>query len=159
MKRTYLVISFLTLTIVASFGQVKDTLIYATGKIFNHDTKEPINAKISYESLPYGNKVGMLSGSTFRFPLYDNTKYSITVEAQGFAPAKYMLDPAAANEERNVIQDIPLGLPASAASTAETTHTVWKVLRMNALIFKMRSSIISHESYPELNTIAEIMHN
>jgi OOP family OmpA-OmpF porin len=159
MKRIYLVVWFAALTAVSSFAQVKDTLIYASGKIFNHDTKEPVNAKISYESLPYGNKVGMMSGNSFKFPLYDNTKYAITVEAPGFAPAKYMLDPATANADRIVTQDIPLGLPASAASTAETTHTVGKVMRLDALIFQQRSSIISPESYPELNTIAEMMHN
>ncbi len=142
----------------ASMAQQKDTLIYATGKIFNYETKEPVVAKISYQSLPYGNKVGMLSGNSFSFPLYDNEKYSITVEAPGFSPAKYMLDPASANADRKVIQDIALGLPASAAKTAETTHTVGKVMRLDALIFQQRSSVISPESYPELNTVAEMLH-
>lgn len=148
--------------IVTSFSaaaQQKDTLVYAVGKIFNHETKEPIDARISYESLPYGNKAGSLSGNSFSFPLYDHDKYSIIVEAPGFAPAKYMLDPASANYERRVVQDIPLGLPAPASVAAPTTHTVGKVMRLDALIFQQRSAIISPESYPELNTVADMLHS
>ena len=70
-----------------------------------------------------------------------------------------MLDPAAANGDRKVIQDIPLGLPAAAATEAETTHTVGKVMRLDALIFQQRSAIISPESYPELNSVAEMLHS
>ncbi len=143
---------------LAASAQQKDTLVYAVGKIYNHDTKEPIAAKISYESLPYGNKAGSLSGNSFSFPLYDNDKYSIIVEAPGFSPAKYMLDPATANTERRVVQDIALGLPAPALIAA-TTHTVGKVMRLDALIFQQRSSIISPESYPELNTVAQMLHS
>jgi len=39
----------------------------------------------------------MLNGNSFSFPMYDKEKYQVTVEAPGFAPAKYMLDPAAAD--------------------------------------------------------------
>jgi OOP family OmpA-OmpF porin len=88
MKRiAFFLLTFMTLVYTAG-AQVKDTLIYAEGKIINGATKEPIAAHISYQSLPYGSKVGFLSGSSFSFPLFDNDKYSITVEAVGFAPSK-----------------------------------------------------------------------
>lgn len=147
------------MTFFSAGAQQRDTLIYAVGKIFNHDTKEPIMARISYESLPYGNKAGSLDGSSFSFPLFDNDKYSIIVEAPGFSPAKYMLDPASANPERRVVQDIPLGLPAPASAAAATTHTVGKVMRLDALIFQQRSAVISPESYPELNSVAQMLHS
>lgn len=143
----------------ASFGQAKDTLIYAEGKIYNHQTKEPVSATISYQSLPYGNIVGTLSGSSYKFPFYEIAKYSITVEAPGYAPSKYMLDPATANASRLVIQDIELGLPPKAEAVAETTHHVGKVMRLDALTFQQRSSIISPESYPELNSVAKMLHD
>lgn len=139
-------------------GQSADSLIYAVGKITNHSNKELVSAKISYQSLPYGNIVGVLSGSEFSIPLYGNEKYSITVEAPGFAPAKYMLDPAVAVNGR-VIQDIELGLPAPAATAAPTAHHVGKVMRLEALIFQLRSAVISPESYPELNTVADMLHS
>ena len=116
-------------------------------------------AKISYESLPYGNKVGIASGSSFLFPLFDNDKYSITVEAAGFAPSKYLLDPSEANSDRKVIRDIELHLPEGAANNAETTHTVGKVLRLNNLIFQTGSSTIEPSSYIELNEVVVMLKN
>lgn len=142
---------------VVTFGQGQDSIIYAVGNISNHATKEAVSAKISYQSLPYGNIVGVLNGSEFSIPLYGNEKYSITVEAPGFAPAKYMLDPAAAVNGK-VTQHVELGLPAPAAAAAPTAHHVGKVMRLDALVFHQRSAVISPESYAELNTVADMLH-
>ena len=157
-KLMFLVLTFMTF-VYAADAQSGDTLIFAEGKIINAITRELITAKITYESLPYGSKVGLLSGNSFSFPMYDNEKYSITVEANGFAPAKYMLDPGAANSVRRVIKDIELGLPASAGVAAETTQTVGKVLRLDALIFKVSTATISDQSYPELDQVAKMLHD
>ncbi len=164
MKKIILLLIVWPLISFPSEAQQKDTLIYAVGKIFNQETKEPVSAKIFYQSLPYGNIVGMLNGSSFSIPLYGNAKYSIIIEAAGFAQSKYTLDPATANGDRKVVQDIPLGLvttvnpvvPAAVAATHKT-HEVGKVIRLDALIFQQRSSIISPESYPELNGVAEMI--
>ena len=137
-------------------AQSTDTLIYAEGKITNINTKEPVTARISYQSLPYGSKVGMLNGSSFSFPLFDNEKYSITIEAPGFAPAKYMLDPAAATNRR-VIRDVELGLPSSASKAAETAHTAGKVMRLDALLFQQGKARIDPQSFDELDAVAKML--
>ena len=157
--KTVLFILTLVASVYRADAQSSDTLIYAEGKIINASTKEPINARIMYQSLPYGSKVGFLSGSTFSFPLYDNEKYSITVEANGFAPSKYMIDPASANSVRRVIKDIELGLPATAADAAETTQSAGKVMRLDNLIFKVSTATISDQSYPELDQVAKMLHD
>jgi OmpA-OmpF porin, OOP family len=149
----------LSLICISGICQTADTLIYAQGKIINGLTKEPIMAKILYESLPYGSKVGTASGSSFLFPLFDNEKYSVTVEAPGFAPSKYLLDPAEATVGRRVIRDIELQLPVSAAHNAETTHTVGKVMRLDNLIFQTGSSVIAPSSYLELEEVATMLKN
>jgi OOP family OmpA-OmpF porin len=154
-----LITYFLSLICFSGICQTSDTLVYAQGKIINGVTKEPIQAKISYESLPYGNKVGIASGTSFLFPLFDNDRYSITIEAAGFAPSKYLLDPAEANSERKVVRDIELQLPMSAANNAETTHTVGKVMRLDNLIFKAASSTIEPSSYKELNEVIVMLNN
>lgn len=136
----------------AVFAQV-DTLIYAHGNITSAATKEPVVARISYQSLPYGSKVGFFSGSSFSFPLFDNEKYSITVEASGYAPSKYILDPAEANEERRVLRDIVLALPSGASNNAESSHTVGKVMRLNNLNFDAGRSVISSSSFSELDEV------
>jgi OOP family OmpA-OmpF porin len=155
------VISFFLffLSCLTVLGQAPDTLIYAQGHIINGITKEPVVARVSYQSLPYGSKVGFISGSSFSFPLYDGEKYSITIEAAGFAPSKYMIDPAEANGERRVIKDIELNLPASAAHNAETTHTVGKVMRLDDLIFDAGKAKIAPSSYPELDEVSLMLKN
>ncbi len=150
---------FLLLIGLSAVGQEIDTLIYAQGNIVNGLTKEPVFARISYQSLPYGNKVGFISGSTFVFPLFDNEKYSVTVEAAGFAPSKYMLDPAEANSERRVVQNIELNLPSAAVHNAETTHTVGKVMRLEDLNFDAGKVKISASSFEELDEVALMLKN
>ena len=145
------------MTLTTFLGQAQDSLIYAVGKISNHSTKETVSAKISYQSLPFGNIVGVLNGSEFSIPLYGNEKYSITVEAPGYAPAKYMLDPATAVNGK-VTQNVELGLPTTAAAAAPSAHHVGKVMRLDALIFHQRSAVISPESYAELNTVSDMLH-
>src|SRR5882757_3974504 len=143
----------------SAIAQNADTLIYAEGKIVNAATKEPVNARISYQSLPYGSKIGFLTGNQYSFPLFDNEKYSITVEAAGFAPSKYMLDPGTANAGRRVVKDIELGLPGTAATEAEITHQAGKVMRLDNLIFKVGTSQMAADSYPELNVVAQMLHD
>jgi len=157
--RTIITLFFSAMIVQSVFSQEADTLIYAEGKIFSAVTKEAIVAKISYQSLPYGNFVGLLSGDRYRFPLYEKERYEIMVEAPGFAPAKYMLDPASANGQRTVVQDIELGLPASATKVVETVHTVGKVMSLDNLIFELGKSKIAPSSYSELDQIVGMLQN
>lgn len=147
---------FCSLIVSCSFAQQADTLIYAEGKIVNKATKEAVSATISYQSLPYGNYVGLLTGSSYRFALFNNERYEIMVEAPGFAPAKYMIDPAEA-QERKVIRDIELGLPSSAQAAAETAHTVGKVMNLDNLIFSQGKAGIEPSSFEELNHVVNML--
>ncbi|HEX8060007.1 MAG TPA: OmpA family protein [Cyclobacteriaceae bacterium] len=150
--------TFFLLTFIAgtSLAQEADTLVYAQGNIVNKTTREPVAASISYQSLPYGNIVGLLNGTSFKFPLFDKQRYEIVVEAPGFAAAKYMLDPAEA-KDRIVMRDVELGLPASAAATAESTHTVGKVMNLDNLIFGLGKAKIEPGSFAELDEVVKML--
>lgn len=128
-----------------------DTLIHAVGKITNADTGEPVSARIVYESLPYGNRIGVINNSMYTFPMFDREHYSITVEAEGFAPAKYLLDPTTANSDNQVVRNIRLSTGSKPAPTAG------KVLRLDNLIFEVGKSKIDPESYPELDILVNLM--
>jgi OmpA-OmpF porin, OOP family len=143
---------------IALMAQETDTLIYAQGKIVNAATKEPVNAKISFQSEPFGNRTGLLSGDSYSFALFDGEKYSIVVEAPGFAVAKYLLDPAQANAERKVVKDIELALPSTLSKTAETTpHTIGHIMRLDNLIFSVGTAKISTESHSELDEVVKML--
>jgi len=139
--------------VVFSLSAQTDSLIYAQGKVINATTKEPINARISYQSLPYGNKIGVINNSSYSFPMFDGDKYSITVEAEGYAPAKYMLDPAQANENNKLIKDIEL----TDGSKPEHHHNVGQVMRLSNLIFEVGKSRIDPESFAELDLVVNMM--
>src|SRR5438105_3479077 len=146
-----IILFILLMTSFTCWSQENDTIIYAQGNIISATTKEPVVAKISYKSLPYGSKAGFLSGSSFNFPLFDNEKYSLTIEAPGYAPSKFMLDPAEANSDRKIIKNVELGLPNSAAKVAEETRTVGALIRLDNLIFDIGTAKIEPTSYQELN--------
>jgi OmpA-OmpF porin, OOP family len=143
---------------LSAFAQA-DSLVYAQGNITSAATKEPVVARISYQSLPYGSKVGFFSGSSFLFPLFDNEKYAITVEATGYAPAKYILDPAEASAEKKVLRNIELALPSGASHNAESTHTVGKVMRLDDLNFDAGRAVISASSFSELDEVVLMLKN
>src|SRR5688572_33458276 len=107
MMKRFLIFSFCVLSASSAIAQAADSLITAQGRIINADTKEPLTAKITYQSLPYGNKVGVINNSTYSFPMFDKERYSIIVEASGYVTAKYMLDPAEAKELK-LVKDIEL---------------------------------------------------
>jgi OmpA-OmpF porin, OOP family len=139
---------------ISSFAQVPDSLIVAEGKVINAATREPVAARITYQSLPYGNKIGVINNSAYSFPMFDGVKYSILVEASGFAPAKYMLDPAEANPDKKVVKDIEL---SNGAAPTAATHAVGHVMRLNNLIFEVGNSKIDPESYTELDILVNMM--
>ncbi len=143
-----------TFIVSFTYAQTADSLIFAEGKVINAATKELVSARITYQSLPYGNRVGSVTNSSYSFPMYDNEKYSIIVEAPGFSTAKYMLDPAEVNLSKRVVKDIEL---TTGESADEKKHEVGNVMRLNNLIFQIGKSKINEESYPELDLIVGMM--
>lgn len=147
-------IALLSFEMIAQEQPSMDSLIYAEGNIYNAATKEPVQARLTYQSLPYGNKVGVINNTTYSFPMFDGEKYAITVEATGFAPVKYMLDPATANAERKVIQHIEL---QSGAVGPDVRHSVGHVMRLDNLIFQVGKAKVSPDSYGELDLLVDMM--
>lgn len=151
-KRMFLGLFVLSIGFI--HAQSSDTTIYAQGKIVNASTKQAVVAKISFQSLPYGNKVGSRTGSEYSFPLFDNDKYAITVEAAGFETYKTTVDPATANSSRKVVKDIEL---IYAAPKAAPEPELNKVIVLNSLNFDKMSSRISAAAHEELNKIAKML--
>jgi OOP family OmpA-OmpF porin len=150
---------------VVAFSQ-EDTLVYAAGKITSAASKEPVVARVTYESLPYGSHVGIVNGSDYRFALFDRDKYSITVEAPGYNKAKFMLDPGTA-QERLVTLNIELARTDATPAVAATSdapvhrvheHHVGKVIPLPNLTFQQSKAKIQPESFKELDEIVNMLH-
>src|SRR5687767_2695268 len=136
----------------SAFSQVDSTLVTAQGNIVNAETKEAVTAKITYQSLPYGNKVGVINNNTYSFPMFDKERYSIIVEAPGFVTAKYMLDPAEATELK-VVKDIEM---VHGTAVVKKKHEAGQIILLNNLIFQIAKSKIEPESYPELDMVVNM---
>ena len=154
MKKHLLFIALVFCSIFC-LAQNTEPTIFAEGKILNAATKEAVSANVSYQSLPYASKVGALAGSTYSFPMYDKEKYAITVQAAGFQLFKITVDPATANPEGKVLNDIEL--VADAAKPAEAAPTVGKVIPLNSVIFAKESYAISAAAHSELNGVAKML--
>jgi len=151
-RKFFKLLILLLFTVTISYCQSADSLVYAEGQIVNAATREPVAARITYQSLPYGNKVGVLNNTTYSFPMFDRVKYSIVVEAPGYDVAKYMLDPAEANSDKKVIRNIELTKGGSSQKLA-----VGNVIRLDNLIFQVGKSKITEESYQELDIVHNMM--
>ena len=136
-----------------AFSQSADSTIVAQGMVINAETKEPVMARITYQSLPYGNKTGVINNSTYTFPMFDHDRYSISVDAPGYLPAKFMLDPAEASN-LSLIKDIEL---THGSTQAKKKHAVGNVMLLNNLIFEVNKNKIDSESYPELDIVVNMM--
>ena len=144
---------FVLISASAAFVQTTDSLITAQGTVIAADTKQTITAKISYQSLPYGNKIGVINNSTYSFPMFDKERYSIIVEAQGYVTAKYMLDPAEAVGTK-LVKDIEL---VHGDAVVKKNHEAGHVMLLNSLIFQVAKSKIEPTSYDELDLVVNMM--
>lgn len=137
----------------SAYSQAADSTITAQGRVLNAETKEPVSARITYQSLPYGNKMGVINNSSYSFPMFDRERYSIIVDAPGYVPAKFMLDPAEANQ-LNLVKDIEL---THGDDHVKKKHAVGHVMLLNNLIFEVNKNKIDPESYSELNIVVDMM--
>ena len=156
MRRDFFKLQILLLLFTqVSYAQISDSLIYAEGKILNAETKEPVMARITYQSLPYGNKVGVLNNDSYSFPMFEKEKYSIMVEAPGYDVAKYMLDASEANGQKKLVKHIELTKGSHVAGGQRLA--VGNVIRLDNLIFQVGKSRISSESHSELDVVVNMM--
>lgn len=133
-----------------SFGQEKESPepIEVIGFVVNSINKDPIAANITYESLPYGDKIGIFTGSNFTFRIEDGADYTIRVDASGYSPYTGIVK----NEWKkgNKIQKVVIELLPSGSN-------VEHVIRLEELIFEVRSDDITERSHNELDQIVAML--
>ena len=152
--KKYMLIVLCVMLAGAASAQEADSTVWAEGRVINAETKEPVVARIMYQSLPYGNRLGSANGSNFSFPFLDGEKYSILVQADGFEPVKLLLDPAEANGNGKVMKDIEMK-----KGSAPPAHPVGHVMRLDNLIFQQSKARIEPASYEELDVLVEMLKN
>ncbi|UII28426.1 OmpA family protein [Fulvivirga maritima] len=121
------------------------TVTQVKGKVVNANTKEPLQAHIKYESVPYGNRIGVLSGDTFAFNMENQKDYNLEVSAEGYIPfiTTLKISEADSGAIKKVIELLPKGTE--------------KIIKLDKLIFGLGDDEITDASYEELNQLADML--
>ena len=122
-----------------------DTL-RVTCKVVLADTREPMKAKIKYESMPYGNKIGVRNASECSFLIQEDESYTIIVSADGYFPVSRVVKHSDFKGVGSVIEEFEM-VPSQAG----------KLIRLETLIFPQGESTISENSYEELDKLVAML--
>lgn len=130
--------------------QAQDTTtdnILIKGDIIDFSTREPVKAKIQYESLPYGSKIGIFSGSSFSFTMEGGKDYSLRISAEGYAPyaATWKASEFQSGNNNKIIELKPTGIN--------------QLIRLDKLIFALGKADISEESHQELDELVNMLNS
>lgn len=110
------------------------------------DTKKPVKARLTYESQPYGNKLGIRNDSTVSFIMLNEEQFNIDVSADGYIPQSLSLNYEDYKGAGSIIEEIEL-VPSG----------VGKIMRLESLIFPQGKSTITPEAYGELDQLVKTL--
>ena len=125
-------------------GQNNPVLV--TGIIIDSETKEPVRARVYYESLPYGSKVGLFNNTAFEFKMEDGDAYELTLKSQGYLPMNIKISTSEADSTRAIERTFEM-----------TSNGIGKVMRLETLTFARGDSKISKPAHDELDLLASSM--
>ncbi|UII22159.1 OmpA family protein [Fulvivirga ligni] len=121
------------------------TVTLVNGKVINASTKEPLAAHVKYESIPYGSKIGVMSGDSFTFNMENQKDYQLKVSAEGYFPyeATIKVEEAENGRIEKIIELKP--------------NTFQDLIRLDKLIFALGNAEITDASHEELNELANML--
>ena len=128
-----------------------DTVVKVSGKVTSSLTKEPVEASIIYEKLPYADDMGVSHSNVeglYQMFMLKSAEYKVRVIAPGFIDyaEKIAIDPLnAAGEYGRDFEIRPSG-----------SH---EIIRLGNLIFATGKADISPSSHTELDELAQTMHD
>lgn len=128
----------------ASKAQQTMEATVVNGRIVDKLTKQSVVGKITYESLPYGSKIGIFRDSTFIFNLENGADYSLIVEADGYSPYIATIQNADVNDTIDKLVEL--------SPKGEN-----QLIRLDRLIFARGKDEITEVSYEELDQLAAML--
>ncbi len=138
-------------TEIANVNSIKPNPVYlVSGRVFNAKTKQPIAAKILYETLPDGTNVGIASSSPdhgdYKIVLPVGEHYGYMAQADGYIAVHENLDIPEGKQYTEVHQDLYL-VPIE----------VGQVIQLNNVFFVQSTSNLLETSHPELDRMVSIL--
>lgn len=115
------------------------------GRFVDASTGEPVQAMVTFESMPYGSTIGIVSGTTVEIPMEHRRDYVISVEADGYAT---YVSTIKASQVINMTEEMVIELVPMAVKS---------LIRLEKLIFAQGKATITEESYGELNELVSML--
>ena len=147
LKKMKIILIVLIISVGVSYAQSSDTsFVVFNGKVIDADTKEPVTANVSFESMPYGSDIGNIisnaADGTFNFYMRKDQKYSLRVKAEGFFAFVEIYDVNESSNNGMIAREIELA-PGG----------VGHLITLEHLIFEQGKADITEESFDELDKL------
>jgi outer membrane protein OmpA-like peptidoglycan-associated protein len=127
-------------------------VVLISGRVLNADTKQPIDAEISYYTLPDGIEAGIArtnpSNHFYKIVLPYGKQYSFIATATGYYSISNYLDLSEVKEYKEMNIDIEV-----------KPIEVGESIRLNNIFFDFNKSFLRPESYPELDRVVKMMND
>ncbi len=145
-------ISNATIIIGLSVGQIalaqsgSTAMVRVTGTLYSQEDSSKIEGRVLYEKLPYYDDMGMVSSNkegNYTIYLLRGNQYNIEVSGSGYEAVKSEMAPSV-EEEVDLVQNFYLPISKEL-----------RLIKLDNLIFARGRSVISSDSYSELNDLVE----
>lgn len=148
MKEKAILFLFISILSLSAFAQgIEENIVSVNANIIDANSKEPVTARIKYESLPYGGNIGVLRGDSFTFDMVEGKDYKIVLESDGYV----------IHRETIKITD---AINGSIEKIIELRpNSLNRLIRLEKLIFALGKAEISSESFEELDEIVDMMNS
>ena len=120
------------------------------GKIFDRNTKRPLEAKVHYELLPQGTEIGLARSNPdngeYKLTLPSGSEYGFRAEVEGFFPINDYIDASKTDKYTEIERNLFL-VPINVGET----------IRMNNIFFEFNKYDLKPESFPELKRVIQFL--
>ncbi len=127
-----------------------DPVVLITGKVINSKTKQPIEADIFYESLPYKSENGLANSNpingNYKIVLPAGKKYGFRAEAKGYISISQNEDFTMVNEYMEITRNLVL-----------TPLKIGETVQLSNIFFVQSKAEMQPESQPELERLLQLM--
>jgi len=125
-------------------------VVLVQGRTLNSETKQPIEAHISYETLPSGKESGTARSNPitgdYKIILPYGANYGFTATAINYLETSENLDLTSVAEYKEITQDLLL-----------TPFKVGQTVRLNNIFFDFAKATLRPESFPELDRLVDLL--
>ncbi|BDD00431.1 OmpA family protein [Persicobacter psychrovividus] len=143
---------FMLLTFSSISFSTAQQLMSIDGRINDSDTGKPIPATLNYQTLPYGNQVGIVrvnkNNGEFTFKAIEDGEYELTATAEGYEKSRQIITLKGIGANEHLFIEFKLKKQGEK-----------DVLRLNNLTFDQNKAEIKDSSFSELDELAQMVRN